>query len=92
MSQKPATDAELWQQSEATCSAQYDKLSAKHDDALAHLSRLADAEAHYRKSHDLYGSDDRRTGRAWDEMRHAGDAARALILSSFVAPEAEGES
>lgn len=92
MSQGPATEAELWQQSEASCSAQYDKLSARHADALAHLSRLADAEAHYRKSHDLHGGDDRRTGRAWDEMRHAGEAARAFTLAASAAPESEGES
>lgn len=46
------------------------------------LTRLAGAEADYRRIHDLVGGDHRETGRAWDLMRRAGDAARALLNST----------
>lgn len=72
-------DRDLWQQSEATCSLQYDKLLSSFEAACRLMHRLADAEADYRKAHDLHGSADRRTGRAWDAMRHAGDEARSFF-------------
>lgn len=43
---------------------------------------LAEAEADYRKCHDLHGDSDMRTGRAWDRMRRAGDAIRASLDQS----------
>lgn len=86
------TDAELWQHCEADCSAQYEKLRARHDEARALLTRLANAEAAYRKAHDLHGDDGRRTSRAWDEMRHEGDAARAFLIINPRAPEMAGNA
>lgn len=43
------------------------------------LSELARAEATYRGMHDLKGGQHIETGRAWDEMRRAGDRARELL-------------
>ncbi len=43
------------------------------------LRELANAEADYRRLHDLYGRGHIQTGRAWDRMRRAGDAARAAL-------------
>ena len=43
------------------------------------LGELSAAEKNYRKCHDLLGSSDRKTGRAWDLMRRAGDTARAAL-------------
>ena len=43
------------------------------------LQALALAEANYRKKHDLLGSGHIETGRAWDIVRRAGDAARAIL-------------
>lgn len=45
----------------------------------AALRELADAEQHYRRMHDRHGSDSLDTGRAWVQMRRAGDAARAAL-------------
>lgn len=47
--------------------------------ALGLLTELATAEHHYRFCHDNYGSDDIKTGRAWDVLRRAGDKARRFI-------------
>lgn len=46
------------------------------------LNDLQAREAAYRRAHDLYGAGDRRCGRAWDEMRRAGDAARSILAGS----------
>jgi hypothetical protein len=43
------------------------------------LEELAKAERSYRTSHDDDGPGAVRTGRAWDRLRKAGDAARALL-------------
>lgn len=43
------------------------------------LRRLAAAEAAYREAYDEYGDCSRAAGRAWDVMRRAGDAARAVL-------------
>ncbi|MCE2842362.1 MAG: hypothetical protein LW689_06215 [Novosphingobium sp.] len=48
---------------------------------IEELKALADAEQAYRKAHDLYGGGDIRTGRAWDAMRRAGDAARQALAA-----------
>ncbi|WIA55470.1 hypothetical protein N6H05_01845 [Sphingobium sp. WTD-1] len=37
------------------------------------------AEANYRRAHDLHGDAARETGRAWDEMRRAGDRVRRTL-------------
>lgn len=49
------------------------------DEARALLEALAAAEKEYRFRHDLHGDDDMQTGRAWDQMRRAGDIARAYL-------------
>lgn len=46
------------------------------------LAELAKAEAQYRYAHDILGTGDTRTGRAWDIMRRAGDAARTILQPS----------
>lgn len=43
------------------------------------LAELSKAEQAYRQAHDLYGPGDLRTGRAWDQMRRAGDDVRLLL-------------
>jgi len=43
------------------------------------LGELAVAEARYRDMHDREGRHSILTGRAWDRMRRAGDAARELL-------------
>lgn len=43
------------------------------------LGELEVTERNYRLQHDLHGGDDMRTGKAWDQMRRAGDRARALL-------------
>lgn len=45
------------------------------------LRALAEAEATYRKNHDLHGDGSRETGRAWDMMRRAGDEAREALAT-----------
>lgn len=40
---------------------------------------LTEAEAAYRKAHDLHGDGSREAGRAWDVMRRAGDNARKAL-------------
>lgn len=62
----------------------------KEDVRKAHeaLAELEQAEQAYRTCHDLHGSGDRRTGRAWDLMRRAGEKARAL-LKAVEEPETE---
>lgn len=58
------------------------RIAHQPDIALAdELRALANAEAEYRRSHDLFGTDDMRTGRAWDAMRRAGDKARAILTA-----------
>ena len=59
------------------------------DEIVAALTRLADAEQHYRLMHDLHGDGDMRAGRAWDLMRRAGDQARDA-LRAMAAEGAEG--
>lgn len=57
-------------------------LAARDDEIEAlrgKLDELQKAEAAYRYAHDILGSGDSKTGRAWDLMRRAGDAARALL-------------
>jgi hypothetical protein len=49
------------------------------------LARLAAAEANYRHAHDLRGDDHKETGRAWEAMRRAGDAARDMIAQARAA-------
>jgi len=49
------------------------------------LINLAAAEANYRHAHDLRGDDHKETGRAWDAMRRAGDAARDMIAQTRAA-------
>lgn len=46
------------------------------------LERLEQAEANYRRAHDLYGAGSREAGRAWDLMRRAGDEARAILAKA----------
>ena len=41
--------------------------------------KLADAEAEYRRCHDVFGDGHIQAGRAWDAMRRAGDEARATL-------------
>jgi hypothetical protein len=55
---------------------------AKKVEAETLLLRLVNAEITYRTSHDLRGSGHLATGRAWDEMRRAGDAARKYLKSA----------
>lgn len=43
------------------------------------LGELQRCEAGYRNQHDYKGSGHRETGRAWDLMRRAGDAARVHL-------------
>lgn len=43
------------------------------------LLELCNAEAEYRKAHDLHGDGSPAAGRAWDLMRRAGDRARDLL-------------
>ena len=51
------------------------------------LVELVTAEAEYRLCHDRYGDGDLRSGKAWDRMRRAGDAA----YKSLEQPEPPGE-
>jgi hypothetical protein len=46
------------------------------------LQELQLCEAAYRHAHDVHGADDLRCGRAWDQMRRAGDAARAVLAAT----------
>jgi hypothetical protein len=46
------------------------------------LEKLQKAEAEYRYQHDLHGDDSKESGRAWDLMRRAGDAARAQLVAA----------
>lgn len=55
---------------------------AENERLLAALATLAAAEKHYRSEHDLRGDGSREAGRAWDLMRRAGDAARAILNPS----------
>lgn len=48
----------------------------------AALEELALAEEAYRHAHDLHGNGHIHTGRAWDQMRRAGDHARAILNPS----------
>lgn len=45
----------------------------------ARLDILQMREAAYRSAHDLHGDGSMKSGAAWDAMRHAGDAARAIL-------------
>jgi len=60
-----------------------------HDETWAALDRLQEAEALYRKAHDLHGADDIRCGRAWDVMRRAGDHAREVCARNRLTPAPE---
>lgn len=69
------------------------RIAHQPDSALAdELRALANAEAEYRRSHDLFGTDDMRTGRAWDAMRRAGDKARAILTALGGHHEPSGEA
>jgi hypothetical protein len=52
-----------------------------YTDAVEALDALQRAEAEYRATHDFKGDDHRDTGRAWDRMRAAGNAARSLLFT-----------
>ncbi len=54
-------------------------LQAERVELVAALWELQLAEATYRKLHDLHGRGSMKVGRAWDELRRAGDKARALL-------------
>jgi hypothetical protein len=58
------------------------------------LDALAQAEATYRYAHDVLGTGDPKTGRAWDLMKRAGDKARAALNPSpaLVGDEGGGTS
>jgi hypothetical protein len=71
---------------EAEYRAEREGLNSRVATLAAELRGLADAEAEYRRVHDQYGGSDRRSGRAWDLMRRAGDRARAALQGS-PAPE-----
>jgi len=43
------------------------------------LTRLEFAERNYRKTHDVHGDGSREAGRAWDELRRAGNEARQAL-------------
>jgi hypothetical protein len=43
------------------------------------LDDLQQAEAEYRKAHDLHGDGSQQAGRAWDLMRRVGDRARTAL-------------
>ena len=45
------------------------------------LTSLQRAETTYRRTHDLHGDADMRTGRAWDAMRRASDRAKAALAT-----------
>ena len=49
------------------------------EDLRAALERLERAEGGYRAAHDIYGDGHPMAGRAWDELRRAGDRARSLL-------------
>lgn len=51
----------------------------REEDVARALQNLADAEARYRADHDLYGAGSRMSGKSWDDMRRAGDKARAVL-------------
>lgn len=52
---------------------------------------LEKAEARYRYAHDILGSGDPKTGRAWDLMRRAGDKVREALSRRSPVAEGEGE-
>lgn len=56
------------------------------------LEALQIAESHYRALHDLHGDGTALVGRAWDLLRRAGDAARALRSSApaLATPDPKG--
>ena len=54
-------------------------LGEERDELLNALKTIAVAEADYRKSFELKGSDHIETGRAWDLLRRAGDQARLRL-------------
>lgn len=49
------------------------------DALLAVLEGLSVAELSYRRCHDVHGDGSERAGYAWDQLRQAGDRARAAI-------------
>jgi hypothetical protein len=55
------------------------KLVNVADQCLSVLDRLNTAQMVYRKNYELKGDDAIETGRAWDELRKAGNAAQMLI-------------
>jgi hypothetical protein len=62
-------------------SARYDEQRAawmrEREELVEVLLELANAESQYRTNHDLNGDGSIESGRAWDRMRRAGNAARA---------------
>jgi len=61
--------------------------SAQNQQMRTALADLAVAEQDYRQKHDLYGDDDMRTGRAWDLLRRAGNAARSVLSALSLTEE-----
>ena len=56
--------------------------TAPEPDNARLLREFAEAEAAYRLAYQLHGRSDIKTGRAWDRMRRAGDAARQALAST----------
>lgn len=54
-------------------------LAAERDALREALERLEVREAAYRHAHDLHGDGSIQAGRAWDQMRRAGNEARTTL-------------
>lgn len=74
-----SSDLEFWKELHVLIT---DLIQAERDRADK-LAKIADdlekAESLYRYMHDTAPDGDIRTGRAWDNMRHMGDRARAAL-------------